>query len=92
MKNIIVSLKAVLNKEKSQPTTNCSKLKILAADGKMKETTVATTEEISRIIQQIHSSNKKSNLTNNHLNTRLKFNKQIFKYARLKFNKQSLKY
>jgi hypothetical protein len=48
-------LKTRLSAEGNQPATNCSQLKMIGADGKMRETDVADTEQILRIIQTIPS-------------------------------------
>lgn len=48
-------LKTRLKKEGSQLTTNCSQLKLKAADGKRYNTDVANTEQLLRIIQSIPS-------------------------------------
>ena len=48
-------LKNRLTKEGSQLTTNCSQLKMLAADGKKYMTDVADTEQVFRLIQSIPS-------------------------------------
>ena len=48
-------LKTRLNSEGNQTATNCSQLKMLSADGKMRETDVADTEQILRLIQSIPS-------------------------------------
>lgn len=48
-------LKSRINKESSQPTTLCSRLKMIANDGKKRLTDVATTEQVLRIIQSIPS-------------------------------------
>ena len=48
-------LKTRLKKEGVQPTTICSTLKLKAADGKMRLTDVATSEQLFRIIQSIPS-------------------------------------
>lgn len=48
-------LKARLKKEGSQLTTNCSQLKMTAADGKKYKTDVADTEQLFRLIQSIPS-------------------------------------
>ena len=48
-------LKVRLKKEGSELTTNCSQLKLKAADGKRYNTDVATTEQLLRIIQSIPS-------------------------------------
>jgi hypothetical protein len=48
-------LKTRLKKEGSQLTTNCSQLKIKAADGKFYVTDVANTEQLLRLIQSIPS-------------------------------------
>lgn len=49
-------LKTRLKKEGSELTTNCSQLKMRAADGKMYKTDVANTEQMFRLIQSIPSS------------------------------------
>ena len=48
-------LKVRLKEEGSELTTNCSQLKMRAADGKMRLTDAATTEQLFRIIQSIPS-------------------------------------
>jgi hypothetical protein len=48
-------LKLRLNKEGSQLTTNCSQLKMPAADGKYYKTDVADSEQLFRLIQSIPS-------------------------------------
>ncbi len=48
-------LKTRLKKEGSELTTNCSQLKLTAADGKRYNTDVATTEQLLRLIQSIPS-------------------------------------
>lgn len=48
-------LKTRLKKEGSQLTTNCSQLKMPAADGKYYKTDVADTEQLFRLIQSIPS-------------------------------------
>lgn len=48
-------LKTRLKKEGNETATNCSQLKMLAPDGKMRLTDVATTEQIFRLIQSIPS-------------------------------------
>lgn len=48
-------LKTRLNQEGNQTATNCSQLKMVGADGKMRETDVADTEQILRLIQSIPS-------------------------------------
>ena len=48
-------LKHRLVKEGSQLVTNCNQLKMLAADGKMRITDVADTEQLLRLIQSIPS-------------------------------------
>ena len=48
-------LKVRLKNEGSELTTNCSQLKMKAADGKRRLTDVATTEQLLRIIQSIPS-------------------------------------
>ena len=56
---IIISILIVgtlsLKKEGSELATNCSRLKLLATDGKMRLTDVADTEQILRLIQSIPS-------------------------------------
>ena len=46
-------LKARLGKEASEVATNCSQLKMLATDGKMRLTDVADTEQLLRLIQSV---------------------------------------
>ncbi len=48
-------LKNRLNKEGSQTVTNCNRLKMVAEDGKMRNTDVADPETIMRIVQSIPS-------------------------------------
>ena len=48
-------LKQRLNEEGSQLVTNCHQLKMRAADGKMRKTDAANTEQLLRIIQSIPS-------------------------------------
>ncbi len=48
-------LKVRLKKEGVEPTTICSKLKMPAADGKMRTTDVADQEQLFRLIQSIPS-------------------------------------
>ena len=48
-------LKTRLKKEGVEPTTICSTLKLKAADGKMRMTDVATSQQLFRIIQSIPS-------------------------------------
>ena len=48
-------LKQRLNEEGSQLLTNCQQLKMTAEDGKQRQTDVATTEQLLRIIQSIPS-------------------------------------
>lgn len=48
-------LKERLIKEGNETVTNCHRLKLLAADGKMRMTDVATAEQLFRIIQSIPS-------------------------------------
>jgi prophage antirepressor-like protein len=48
-------LKKRLKEEGAEPVTNCNQLKMLAQDGKMRLTDVASTEQIFRIIQSIPS-------------------------------------
>ncbi len=50
-------LKTRLKKEGSEVATNCSRLKLLASDGKMRLTDVANTEQLLRLIQSIPSPN-----------------------------------
>lgn len=49
-------LKQRLKEEGNETVTNCHQLKLQAADGKMRLTDVASTEEILRLIQSIPSS------------------------------------
>lgn len=48
-------LKSRLKKEGVEPTTICSRLKMPAADGKMRLTDVASTKELLRLIQSVPS-------------------------------------
>jgi hypothetical protein len=48
-------LKTRLKKEGSEVATNCSRLKLLANDGKMRITDVADTEQLLRLIQSVPS-------------------------------------
>ena len=48
-------LKERLKKEGNQTVTNCHQLKMRAADGKMRQTDVADTEQLLRLIQSIPS-------------------------------------
>jgi len=48
-------LKSRLLNEGNQTVTNCNRLKLVAEDGKMRETDVADTEQLLRIIQSIPS-------------------------------------
>ena len=48
-------LKVRLKREGFEPTTNCSQLKMLASDGKMRLTDAADTKQLFRIIQSIPS-------------------------------------
>jgi len=48
-------MKTRLKQEGAEPTTICSQLKMVAYDGKMRLTDVATTEQLLRIIQSIPS-------------------------------------
>lgn len=48
-------LKSRLKKEGNQTATNCSRLKLIAPDGKMRFTDVANLEQLFRIIQSIPS-------------------------------------
>lgn len=48
-------LKSRLKKEGNETVTNCNRLKLPAADGKMRLTDVATSEQMFRIIQSIPS-------------------------------------
>ncbi|MDX9913946.1 MAG: BRO family protein [Candidatus Moranbacteria bacterium] len=49
------TLKNRLKNEGSQMVTNCDRLKMLAQDGKMRETDVADTETLLRLIQSVPS-------------------------------------
>ena len=48
-------LKQRLKEEGNQTVTNCHQLKLLSADGKMRKTDCATTEQLLRIIQSVPS-------------------------------------
>ncbi len=48
-------LKTRLKKEESEVATNCSRLKLVASDGKMRITDVADTETLLRLVQSIPS-------------------------------------
>lgn len=48
-------LKSRLLKEGNETVTNCNRLKLVAEDGKMRETDVANTEQLFRLIQSIPS-------------------------------------
>ena len=48
-------LKHRLKKEGNETVTNCNQLKLRAADGKMRSTDVADTEQLFRLIQSIPS-------------------------------------
>lgn len=48
-------LKNRLKKEGNETVTNCNRLKLPAADGKMRMTDVATSEQMFRLIQSIPS-------------------------------------
>lgn len=48
-------LKNRLLKEGNETVTNCNRLKLLAEDGKMRETDVADTEQLFRLIQSVPS-------------------------------------
>lgn len=48
-------LKGRLITEGNQTVTNCERLKMMAADGKMRETDVADTEQILRLVQSVPS-------------------------------------
>ncbi|HPF21621.1 MAG TPA: Bro-N domain-containing protein [Syntrophomonas sp.] len=50
-------LKERLKKEGNESVTNCHALKMIAADGKMRNTDVADTEQLLRLIQSIPSPN-----------------------------------
>lgn len=50
------TLKSRLKEESNQSVTNCNRLKMPAADGKMRLTDVANTQQLLRIIQSIPSS------------------------------------
>ena len=47
-------LKQRLNEEGSQLVTNCHQLKMTSQDGKKRQTDVADTEQLLRLIQSIH--------------------------------------
>ena len=48
-------MKSRLLKEGNETVTNCNRLKLIAEDGKMRETDVADTEQLFRLIQSIPS-------------------------------------
>ena len=48
-------LKNRLKAEGAEPVTNCNRLKLQSADGKMRFTDVANTEQLLRLIQSIPS-------------------------------------
>ena len=48
-------LKNRLKSEGNETVTNCNQLKMVAPDGKMRETDVATTEQVLRLVQSIPS-------------------------------------
>ena len=48
-------LKNRLLKEGNETVTNCNRLKLVAEDGKLRETDVADTEQLLRLIQSIPS-------------------------------------
>lgn len=48
-------LKSRLVKEGNEPVTICNRLKLIAEDGKMRNTDIADTEQLFRIIQSIPS-------------------------------------
>ncbi|MFZ4545437.1 MAG: Bro-N domain-containing protein [Saprospiraceae bacterium] len=48
-------LKSRLVKEGNESVTNCNRLKLIAEDGKMRETDVADTEQLFRLIQSVPS-------------------------------------
>ena len=48
-------LKKRLREEGAEPVTNCNQLKMKSADGKMRLTDVANTEQLLRIIQSVPS-------------------------------------
>jgi len=48
-------LKSRLLKEGNETVTNCNRLKLVAEDGKMRETDIADTEQLFRLIQSIPS-------------------------------------
>lgn len=54
-RNYLKVLKNRLIKEGNEPVTNCNQLKMPAADGKMRLTDVADTEQLLRIVQSIPS-------------------------------------
>ncbi len=49
------TLKMRLNKEGSELVTNCYQLKMIAYDGKLRDTDVMTTEQVLRLIQSVPS-------------------------------------
>ena len=49
------TLKMRLNKEGSELVTNCYQLKMVAYDGKLRDTDVMTTEQVLRLIQSVPS-------------------------------------
>lgn len=49
------TLKNRLKTEGSQPVTNCDRLKMLAQDGKMRETDVSDVETVLRLVQSVPS-------------------------------------
>ena len=57
-------LKVRLKNEGSELTTNCSQLKMKAADGKRRLTDVANTEQLLRIIQSIPCKKRKTDVAN----------------------------
>ena len=48
-------LKSRLKSEGNETVTNCNQLKMVTPDGKMRDTDVATTEQLLRLIQSIPS-------------------------------------
>ena len=51
-------LKNRLKKEGNESVTNCNQLKLTSADGKMRKTDVADTEQLFRLVQSIPSKEK----------------------------------
>ena len=70
-------LKNRLLKEGNQTVTNCNALKMQAADGKMRMTDVADTEQLFRLIQSIPSPKAEQNHCQNKIFARNKRKKVI---------------